>query len=143
MANETVLNITGYLVSPYSARGLVQTWEFIDAASVFARTINMQLINLSPPGSAKFKTTISGKDQDPPAIDTMQPGTQLTVDCIFELGFITGVGSAIRPVVPYSSRISGAWTYYRPQLVCMFMKFAASQDEYEHQTGWSLDLEEI
>jgi hypothetical protein len=65
MANETVLNISGYLVSPYSARGLVQTWEFIDG--VFARTINMQLISLSPPGSAKIKTTITGKDQDPPA----------------------------------------------------------------------------
>jgi hypothetical protein len=141
MANETVLNISGYLVSPYSARGLVQTWEFIDG--VFARTINMQLISLSPPGSAKIKTTITGKDQDPPAIDTMKPGTQLTVDCIFELGFITGVGTAIRPVVPFSSRLSGAWTYYRPQLVCMFVKFSASQDEYGAETSWTLELEEI
>ncbi len=143
MANETLLNITGYLVSPYSARGLQQSWEFIDASKVFARTINMTLIPLSPPGSAKFKTSITGSDQDPPAIDTMQPGTPLTVDCIFELGFITGVGSAIRPVVPYSSRLSGAWTYYRPQLVCMFVGFSANVDEYQHQTGWTLDLEEI
>lgn len=146
MADETLLVMTGPGVPPYSARGLKQSLEPIEAAGVFARTVNGQLINLSPPsesGFQKYKSTISCTDQDPPGFNGLVPGQEVTVDCIVELGFETGFGAAARPVVPDSSRESSAWTYYRPQLEMMVTKFSMETDEWGHVTSWTLDLEEI
>lgn len=142
MADETLLVISGQGVPPYSARGLTQTWEPIAAAGVFGRTINGKLINLSPPQMELYRTTISCTDQDAPAWEGVFPGTVITVDCVFEFSFQIGMGGATRPVVPFSSRIVGAWTYYRPQLVIMVTSLVGSRNEYGHLTDWQLQGEE-
>ena len=144
MADETLLVIQGIGVAPYSARGLTQTIEPIEAAAVLARTINGTLVNIAATQMQKYKTTISCKDLEAPAFDGVWPGAVLTIDCVAELGFKTGSGSAGRPVVSGSSRLVGDYTYYRPQLLVMVTKFThGARDEYGHMTDWSIEAEEV
>lgn len=145
MANETLLVINGPGISPFSARGLKQTLDPIDAAGVFGRTVNGQLINLSPPaasGFQKYKSTISCTDQDPPAFDGVWPGTVLQVECAAELGYHTATGAPTRDVVAGSERTASSWTYYRPSLTMVVIKYTVEQDEWGKASGWQLDLEE-
>jgi hypothetical protein len=141
--DTTDLTISGPGIAPFSARGLTQTLDHIDAASVLARSVNGDLLDFSPPQMRKFKSTITCEDVDGPALDDVWPGDVLTVDCAAELGFKTGVGSATRPIVPDSSRASGGYTYYRPQLIMMVISYTTSRDEYGRLVSWTLDLEEV
>ncbi len=141
--NYTWLAITGPGIADYSARGLTQTLDPIDASAVMARTVNGALIDLSPPQMRKYKSSISCNDTEMPALDGVWPGMVLTVDCVAELGYLTAGGTPGRTVVTGSSRVSGAWTYYRPRLDMRVMQYSVSRDEYGAMTDWSLDLEEI
>lgn len=142
MAGETVLSITGIGVPPYSARGLSQTLQLIDAAADFRRTVNGELINTADPIFRKYRSTITCNDNDAPAFDGLAKGTQVVVDCVYELGYPTATGSPQRPVVPGSVRVEGDFTYYRPRLSMTVTDFDATADEYGGQTSWRLDLEE-
>jgi hypothetical protein len=143
MASGTLLEISGPGIADYSARGATQTLDPIDASAVMARTVNGALIDLSPPQMRKYKSTISCNDTETPALDGVWPGMLLTVDCIAELGYLTAGGAPGRSVVTGSSRVSGAWTYYRPQLSMRVVNYAVSRDEYGAMTDWSLNLEEV
>lgn len=138
----TDLTITTMGVVPYSARGLKQSLTPIDQASQLKRTINGDLKDLGFDGFQKYASTISGEDQEPPAIDGIWPGLQVTVNCLYELSYLTG-GSPNRTVVGGSSRTSGAFTFYRPQLTMRIMKFSCERDEYGAAVSWSMDLEEV
>ncbi len=142
MAGETLLVISGQGVQPFSARGLTQTWAPIEGAWVPGRTINYKLVNLAPEKARLYSTTISCTDHEAPAWEGVWPGIELTVDCVFEFGFKTGVGAAERPVIPFSSRLVGDYTYYRPQLVIVVTSFTGSRNEYGHFTEWQLQGEE-
>jgi hypothetical protein len=142
-ASGTLLVISGPGIADYSARGLTQTLDPVDASAVLARTVNGVLIDLSPAQMRKYKSTIAFSDVETPALDGVWPGITLTVDCVAELGFKTVGGAPGRPVVPDSSRIAGAWTYYRPQLQMRVVTYSTSRDEYGAMTEWSLELEEI
>ncbi len=63
----------------------------------------------------KYKSSISCRDQEPPAIDGVWPGHVVTVECVAELSYPTG-GSPARPVVSGSTRTQGGFVFYRPQL---------------------------
>jgi hypothetical protein len=139
----TILVISGPGIPTYSARGLTQTLDPIEASAVVGRTVNGALIDLSPPQMRKYTSTISCTDQESPALDGIWPGMQLTVDCVTELGYLTAGGSPQRTVVSGSSRVSGAWTYYRPQLVMLVTNYSVSRDEWGAAVDWTLDLEEI
>jgi len=143
MANETLLVLSGIGVAPYSARGLEQTLQPIDAAAQLRRTINGALRNLSETQLRKYTTTISGSDQLSPAVNGIWPGKTVTVDCIAELCYPTASGSPDRSVVSGSSRVEGAMTYYRPQLSMMVTEWQLREDEYGRQVSWSLQLEEV
>ena len=54
---------------PYSARGLTQTLEPIEASVQLRRTVNGALADLSYEPFRKYKSTISCQDQEPPAVD--------------------------------------------------------------------------
>lgn len=140
---DTLLVISGHGIADYSARGLTQTLDPIDASGVLARTVNGTLIDLSPSQMRKYKSTISCTDTETPALDGVWPGMQLTVDCVAELGYLTAGNTPQRPVVPGSSRVSGAWTYYRPRLQMRVSQYTVSRDEYGALTAWTLELEEI
>lgn len=143
MADETLLVLSSIGVPPYSARGLTQTLEPIDAAANLKRTINGALIDLSVPELRKYRSTISGADVDSPAFDQAWPGLQVVVDCIAELSYLTNSESPNRPVVAGSSRVSGDFTFYRPQLTMRVVRFAISDDEWMRESSWTLELEEV
>jgi hypothetical protein len=136
MANETLL------VLSYSARGLTQTLEPIQAAANNRRSINGKLKDLSQVQFRKYSSTISCADQLAPALDGIWPGQLLTVDCVAELSYKTAGGSPSRTVVTSSSRVEGAYTYYRPRLTMRVMAYSESEDEYGRVVQWSLQLEE-
>src|SRR5436309_12059154 len=98
MNDNTLLALTGIGIPDYSARGLTQTLEPIEAAASLRRTVNGGLKDLSFAQFRKYRSTISCRDQEPPAVDGVWPGQVVTIDCIAELSYPTG-GSSARPVV--------------------------------------------
>lgn len=132
---------TGSNVPPYSYRGATQTLQPITAAVQMARTVNGALTDVSDPIFRKYSSVISANDQQVP--EFAWPGVQVVVDCIVELGYKTAGGSASRPVVSGSSRVDGAYTFYRPQLTMRVISYAVNHDDWRRVIGWSLTLEEV
>lgn len=131
-------------VPPYSARGIHQTLDPIEAVrNKVKRTVNGGLRDVSPPQMRKYKSEITCQDQEAPAIDGIWNGMTFLVGCVEELGFATAGGVPQRPVVPGSERIEGDTTYYRPLLQMMVTDFSLDRDEWNAETGWKLVLEEI
>ena len=87
--SETVLTLSGVGVPPWSARGLTQTLEPIDAAAQLRRTVNGALRDFGYAPFRKYRSTISCADQEPPAVDGVWPGRTVTVGCVAELSFLT------------------------------------------------------
>lgn len=136
-----VLSVGG--VPLYSARDLEQTLEPIKAASVQKRTINGVLVDVSVNKFHKYQSQIRCSDVEAPALDGIYPGLTMVVDCVSELVFKTSGGSPSRPVVPGSTRTAGAYTIYRPRLTMMVTGLQQRLGEYEHETRWELELEEV
>lgn len=141
-SNEnTLLAISGFDIPPYAARGLTQSLDPIDAAANLRRTINGVLSDFAFDQFRKYKSTVSGSDQQPPAVDGIWQGMTVVVDCIQELCYLTAGGAASRPVV--ATRTEGDYTFYRPQLTMKITSFTTNKDEWQATVGWQLDLEEI
>ena len=143
MNDDTLLTLSGIGVTTYSARGLTQTLEPIEASAQLRRTVNGALVDLSYEPFRKYKSTISCQDQEPPAIDGVWPGQIVTVECVAELCFPTTSGSPARPSVSGSARTGGDFTFYRPVLSMRVTGFSVSRDEYGAAVSWQLQLEEI
>ena len=142
MTDTTFLVLQGIGVPPYSAPGLTQTIAPIDAAKNLQRAIDGTLMDLSSEQFRKFKSTISGTDQQPPAIDGVWPGHTVEVDCISELCY-PEYAVPSRNAVPGSEREENGFVFYRPSLQMMVTDFSIQTDEYGAQVGWTMDLEEI
>ena len=140
---STLLTFTGLDIPPYSARGLTQTLEPLDVSSNLRRTINGALIDLTYDQFRKYRSQILGTDQQPPAIDGVWQGLSVVVHCLCELSYLTVGGTAQRTEVSGSSRIEGAFTFYRPELIMRITGFNVSTDEYGAAVSWSMNLEEI
>lgn len=143
MADETVLVISPIGVPPYSARGITETLAPIEAAGSFERTVNGGLTSVGGEQFQKYRAEWSAEDMDAPAAAAVFPGATITVDCISELSYLTASGSPIRPVVPGSERVSGDFTFYRPQLVMMITGFQVETDEWGAAVAWQLSAEEV
>jgi hypothetical protein len=143
MGDDTLLVLSGVGVPPYSARGLTQTLEPIEASTQLRRTVNGALVDLSYEPFRKYKSTISCQDYEPPAVDGIWPGQVVTVECVAELCFPTATGSPARPALTGSERTDGDFTFYRPVLVMRVAGFSLSRDEYGAAVSWQLQLEEI
>jgi hypothetical protein len=137
----TLLVLSPEGVPPYSARGVTQSLEPIDAASSYRRTVNGSLLDLSLAQFRKYKSSIQCDDVDAPALDAVDVGSVVTVDCVAELAYRTIGGSPARTVV--ASRTSDDWTYYRPRLVMMVTAKQQETNEYGAAVSWSLELEEV
>lgn len=141
--SPTVLRLEGIGVPPYSARGLTQSLEPISMSQHIERSINGRLIDFSYEPMRKYRSTISGADQRPPAVDGVWSGKLVIVECIAELGKWGGPDNLQREPVDYDSfRSEKGFTYYRPRLIMMVTNWQMDQDEWEAGVGWSLDLEE-
>lgn len=140
----TVLRMVGVGVPPYSVRGAKQSLAPIDQATNLKRTVNGALKDISFTGFRKYKSTISCSDMRPPNFDGKWPGLTVTVDCIAELSFTPDEGETRqRPAVPGSEHTEGAHTVYRPRLIMKIINLSQDTDEYDHVTGWTMDLEEV
>jgi hypothetical protein len=67
---------------------------------------------------------------------------ELVVDCIVSLSYKAVGGSPIRVIVPGSERIDGDFVIYRPRLTMLVLNFNSTEDEWDAQVGWQLELEE-
>jgi len=139
---DTLLAITGLGLAPYAVRGARQTLEPIEQSKQIKRTINGTAHDQSLPQFRKYRSTISCTDINAPAFDGKWPGASLVVDCIPELSYLTAGGSPGRSVVAGSSRVDGDYTFYRPQLTMKLTSWDIQYDEWGHETGWTMDLEE-
>ena len=140
---DTLLVLSGMGVTPYSTRQAKQLLAPIEASANIRRTVNGTLINLSPSQFTKYKSTISCEDQESPATDGIFPGTEIVIDCISELAYLTG-GSPERPVVEGSERTVGPWTFYRPRLAMMMTApLEVTTAEWGATVAWQMELEEV
>lgn len=144
----TILLLTSIGIPFYSARGSSQTLTPIKEVGGnrqnLPRTLNGQLINLTPSIFLKYSTVISGKDQAGPSRDLVWPGTLITVSCVATLSYPTGqAGSPGRGVVGGSSVTANGFVTYRPILNCMVINFDDKLDEWPHEYSWKLELEEV
>ena len=142
MSDDTALTLDGIGVPAYSARGLTQSLEPIDAALQLRRTVNGALADLRDEPFRKYKSTISGQDQEPPAFDGVWPGGLVEIGCVVELCFPTASSGPARPAVVGSERVEGAFTFFRPILTMRVTGFSLSRDEYGAAVSWQLQLEE-
>lgn len=139
---DTVLVISGVGFSPFSARGVTQTYAVIEAAKNFERTVNAKLVSLAPAEFKKYSCSCSCADVDVPAIDGIFPGDVVVVDWVREFSFLTDGGAPSREVVPGSLRVEGEVTFYRPRMTMLVRDHSGSSLEWEASEPWQIDLEE-
>ena len=135
------------------------------------RSINGQLIFLSPHDHVKYKSVIRGQDRCPPAFDPLYRGMKVQVDCIQTL-LQSGQPSQhqltlSKPAIPESVilfdrhqksmdfSLQGQeiilaelpvlewFAQYRPTLHMMVLDLSLQVHEQTRQTAWELILEEI
>lgn len=129
------------LIPPFAARGLTQTFKWIDLATQIETSINGKLLDFGGAQFRRIETVISCTDVRPPLLELLVPGLPVEVDCVAELSYPSG-GSAARTVVTGSDYTEGSFVFYRPQLKCWVIDPANSRDEYEATNSWSLTLRE-
>lgn len=142
MLDDSMLVLSGIGVPSYSARGLTQTLQPIEAAGSQRRTVNGTLVDLSQAQFRKYRSTIRCSDQDAPALDGVWPGQVVTVNCAAEL-CCPSADSPSKPVVSGSQRTEGSFIFYRPQLTMQVVGLTMEKDEYGAATSWTLELEEV
>ena len=139
----TLLVISGPGIAPYSARGLVQTYEPISASSHLERAVNGKMLDLSAPQMRLYKSKISCTDQNTPALSGIWPGTIINVLCVGEMSFPTAQPELQeRPAVDGSLRVVGDYTFYRPIMDFIFTNHNVTGEEYQRAYAWAFDWEE-
>jgi hypothetical protein len=139
---DTELVLTGIGIPDFSARGLVETLRPISGPEP-RRTVNGVLIDVSDTVFRKYRLSLTGTDQEPPAFDENWIGSTVTVDALTKLAYLTSAGPAGRTVVPGSSVANGLFTNYRPRLVMLVMDWRSGREEYPANLPWTLELEEV
>ena len=139
---NSLLTIEPMGLPPYSVRGVRQTLEPMPAE--LHRTVNGRLVNFTPVQFRLFRSTISCRDQDVPAISGVWPGDVMTVSCVHPLRF-----RADSDAVPIRSYVEGSlhevdgYVYYRPVLQMMFIGWTSDIAEWDAEIAWAFDLEEL
>lgn len=143
MPENTLLILEGVGVTPYSARGIKEKLEPVEASVHLARTVNGSLINMSAPQMKKYKISLTGEDQDPPSFSGIWPGAVIVVSCISELSYLT-INSTLaeRPAVEGSERVEGDFTFYRPIIEAMVEGLSVEKDEWGAVISWDMALQE-
>ena len=125
-AKYTDLVISGVGLPDFAVRGVKQTIRPIDQASRLERTVNGNLVNLGDPAFRKYRTTISGSDQEAPALGDVWPGRVVTVTSIVSLASSDSTG----PASPVS-------------FTGLVRSFEVSVDEWSATVDWTLEIEQI
>jgi hypothetical protein len=145
---DTLLTICGEYwpgeAFQYQARGLTQTIGVSKLTQQQKRTIDGTMVDVSNPAMRKFTSKITCTDVDAPPLDGLWPGMEITIECAAEFVYKTGnPASPCRMPVSGSSYTQNGYTFYRPVLICMVMDLSHQLDEWKHDNGWTLDVEEV
>jgi hypothetical protein len=141
--NSQTLLVIGVMGVPlYSARGLSQLIQPIDAAKNQRRSINGIMTDVNNPQFLKYKSKITCTDARAPAIDGIFPGLTVTVDCVSYLTYPVG-GTPHRPVIAGSTFTESGFVFYLPRLTMMIVDYQVQTDEWAATVPWELDLEEV
>src|SRR5262245_43639478 len=116
--SQTLLVLSAMGVPLYSARGLSQTLEPIDASKNLRRSINGILTDVAHIQCRKYQSKITCTDMRAPAADGIWPGMTIVVDCVAHLSYPVG-SSPQRTVIPGSMFTENGHTFYRPRLTMM------------------------
>lgn len=132
MPFATLVSITGDTIpsnflGDYAARALTMSLTQIDAAKRMRRTINGELKDVSRAPFKKYQATIQCSDHDSPPLTDAPAGTLVTVVCLPEMG-------------THGEDTDGPITL---TLQMMVVNWTVQREEWEAQTGWSLDLVEV
>lgn len=138
---DTTLVISGIGLSPAAVRNVTQTFQAIDAAKNFERTVNGKLVNLSPDQFKKYETTFTCTDNDTPQLDGIYPGDVVVVDWLHLLS-LPEADTPARAVVEGSEYVADGVRYYRPRMPMVVRDFSVSEAEWDGTVSWQLDLEE-
>src|SRR5258708_4949912 len=137
------LVLLGMGIPFYSARGLTQTLAPIQSIrnnrNNLRRDIGGNLANLTPVQYLKYSSKVSASDQAPPAMDSVFPGTALTVWCVSTLSYATG-GSPNRSQVSGSLVLSNGFYSYRPILNMMVTDLSDDFGEWTAGHKWEITL---
>lgn len=126
----------------YSARGLKQTLDPIDASNVQRTTVNAQRVNLALAKFKKYQSIISASDIRPPLREDIWPGKIVAVGCAYVLFYATSGGAPARTPVDGSQFTEGNFTFYRPLINFMIGKPQGAFDEWEAGLSWSVPMVE-
>lgn len=131
-------------LTPYSARGLSQTYELIKpkGQTWTRRDVNGVLRSAADTRFRKIRSTVTCKDGEAPHLDNAWIGEMALVDCAFEMNYPIG-GTPYHAVVPHSERSDDVTTFYRPQIIMMIMDIRFSWGEWRAVYDWQIDLEEV
>lgn len=141
---DTLLTISAFGSLLFQGRGLTQTLEPIKESVQLQRTVNGTLVDISNPIFRKYTSRITCSDVDPPPLDNLWAGMEVTVGCAVVLCYATGnSGSPFKPEVSGSSYVDGSFTFYRPLLDMRISAINESFDEWKCATSWTIELEEI
>lgn len=132
MAVSTLLGLSlngGVFSLPeFAARGITMTMEPIAASANIRRDINMNAVNLAISAARKYRFTISCSDHESPGLaesttdqDAIWPGDEFTLTCIPHLGS------------------SDTQTF----TVMLMTPWKLSRAEWEAQTDWSMEFEQV
>lgn len=166
--NEIILGIAG--LPQERARNCVQ--ELLPIANGnFKKSVNGNLLFVETSKRQKYRSVISCSDSLSPIIDKIWIGSQINVGCIQNLWQIIRPGETIldliRPAVSESIHVvnnlgqtvhysvSGkrillkkssdqkTFVSFRPWLTMLVTNFSMKTNEWEMESGWKLESEEI
>lgn len=143
MADETLLVISGDGMPPYSVRGISETLEPVEPAFFDKYKLTLTCSDIESPAFDALRVGLWKRTVNGELIDLAGRGSTVTVDCISELAYKTSGGSPSRTVVSGSSRTSGDFTLYRPELTMGVVAKTQQTDEYGAVVAWTLELAEI
>jgi hypothetical protein len=139
-ANKTLLVITGQSgVTLYSSRGLDQNWGFIDQQAAPQHDVDGVIQDMCAAqfaGQIWVETTCA--DLRLPKVSGLRRGSLITVDCVFELNYLTASNDPDFDKVTDSDRVEGDYTHYRPVIDLMVTDFRAGKNEYGAKANWSM-----
>lgn len=147
--NNTLLVIvplsgmSGLELTTYSARDLTQTLEPTPESGSLAESVNGETLDLSYPWFQKLQSTVTCKDTMAPCLNRVWIGQLCVVQCVVERSYKTGLDTPDRSVVSGSSRVEGAFTFYRPELTMRITAIRNGLVEYKADYSWQIDFREL
>lgn len=147
MAGESELRISGAEFPPTSVRGVTETLEPIDGVPFDKYRLTIQCSDMNSPAFDALRAGLWKRTVNGGLVDLSGIGSTVTIDCVSELAYRTIGGSPApspqRTAVSGSSRTSGDFTYYRPQLTVGLIAKSQETNEYGAVVSWQAEFEEI